>query len=243
MTAKTGTATFDIGPEPPLVAPDLAGAAAFRETNVWPAEEMLPDWRQAMLAFSAACRAIALAVVASAARGLRLEPARLLAPCAGRNATLRLLHYPPIPTGFELRGKDGEGVECEVEGRRVIARPHVDTGLLSIIWQDGRGGLEVQGGDGAWRAVRACPAALSIHCGDLLAGPSDGALRATPHRVLSDGAERRSIGFFLEPDFTTQILPPDNAAAKSYAAHLIDEFPARFVAPPAGEAAPGATAS
>ena len=69
------------------------------------------------------------------------------------------------------------GFEPDLD-RRVIARRPVDTGLLSILWQDGRGGLQVQGRDEVWREVPPRSDAFSVHCGDLLAGLSAGALRA-----------------------------------------------------------------
>jgi isopenicillin N synthase-like dioxygenase len=183
-----------------------------------------------MLAFSTACRGMAMAVVAAALRGLGLDTAEALAVCAGRNCTLRLLHCAPIPADFQISGEDGKSIPPEPDGRRVITRRHVDTGLLSVLWQDGRGGLQVQGRDEVWREVPPRSDAFSVHCGDLLAGLSAGALRATPHRVLGLGEERHAIGFFLEPDFTREVLPPDSDRPKAYAAHLIDEFPARFAA-------------
>lgn len=213
---------FDIGPEPPLACPDGPGAAAFREDNVWPVPEPVAGWRQAMLGLLDDGRALALALMAAIARGLDLEPERLLAPARGRNATLRLLHYapqesPPEPA-HDDSASDGEP--------HTIARRHVDTGLLSLIWQD-PAGLQMQAPDGSWREVPTVADSLSVHCGDLMEPLSGGRLVGTPHRAVADDrSERFSISYFLEPDFATETVP-----GTCYAHHLAGQFPGRFDPP------------
>ena len=55
---------------------------------------------------------------------------------------------------------------------------------------------------------------------------------ATPHRVLGSGkTARHSIGYFLEPGFRTEVMTPDAAKPRTYANHLIGEFPGRFEPP------------
>ena len=212
---------FDIGPEPPLACPDGPGAAAFREANAWPAMEPAAGWRRAMLALLDDQRALAMALMAAIGRGLGLGPERLLAPARGRNATLRLLHYAPRPArGGPAGGEVGGAVG---DGRRVIARRHVDSGLLSLIWQDDGGGLQMQGPDGVWREA---PPGLSVHCGDLMEPLTGGRLTGTPHRAAGGAGERFSAGFFLEPDFATEAV-----AGTSYARHLAALFPGRFDPP------------
>ena len=210
---------FDIGPEPPMACPD--GPAAFREANAWPATEPAAGWRRAMLATLRAQRALAMTLMAAIAGGLGLDPERLLAPARGRNATLRLLHYAPLPP----QGGDGDGeVGGAVgDGRHVIARRHIDSGLLSLIWQDDRGGLQIQAPDGVWREA---PPGLSVHCGDLMEPLTGGRLTGTPHRAAGGPGERFSAGFFLEPDFATEAV-----AGTSYARHLAALFPGRFDPP------------
>lgn len=209
---------FDIGPEPPLPCPDGPGAAAFREANTWPPVEPVAGWRRAMLAMLEAQRDLAMALTGAIAGGLGIDPERLLAPARGRNATLRLLHYAPGPP--QDGGESGSAIG---DGRHVIAQCHVDSGLLSLIWQDGGGGLQMQAPDGVWREV---PAGLSVHCGDLLEPLTGGRLAGTPHRAVGGHGERFSAGFFLEPDFATEAV-----AGTSYARHLAALFPGRFDPP------------
>lgn len=222
---------FDIGPEPAMICPDVPGAESFRESNVWPSVEPVPDWRGRMLAMLDFQRELALVLMASIARGLGLEEEALLAPARGRNATLRLLRYAPAPPDFALRGDDGDEPEGIGDGRRLTAGSHVDTGLLSLLWQDETGGLQMRGPDGGWREVPPAPDGLSVHCGDLVKAPTGGRLEGTLHRAASHGGDRCSVGFFLEPDFESAVVAPAGGPPVSYARHLVNVFPDRFEAP------------
>ena len=113
---------FDIGPEPPLPVSDGPGTEGLREANVWPAEPAFKPWREAMLAFAGDCRRAATVILAAAARGLELDPERLLRPSRGRNGTLRLLHYPSIPPHFDLMEQMEEDEDPPADGRRILGR-------------------------------------------------------------------------------------------------------------------------
>ncbi|MBE1285854.1 MAG: hypothetical protein GJ676_21250 [Rhodobacteraceae bacterium] len=219
---------FDMGPEPPLPAPGLPSTAAFEESNVWPDEATAPGWQHAMTAYGALCRRIISLMVPAALRGLGKPATAGAHLTAGRNGVLRLLHYPVVPEGFELLNHDPE---TDAQGRRMITREHVDTGVLSILWQDEKGGLQFQGRDGLWREVPKAPGALSVHCGDLLEPIGGPQLAGTPHRVLGGYSDRCSIGYFGEPEFETLIDTPHDQGRKSYGRYLTDQFPTRFLQP------------
>ena len=91
----------------------------------------------------------------------------------------------------------------------------------------------MEGRDDTWREVPQAPDGLSVHCGDLLEALTGGRLRGTLHRVVGRGEERCSVGFFLEPDFETEVVAPAGGAPVSYARHLVNQFPDRFEAPKA----------
>ena len=74
---------FDIGPEPAMTSPDVPGAESFREANVWPRVEPVPEWRGKMLAMLHFQRELALVLMAAIARGLGLEEKRCSRPPAG----------------------------------------------------------------------------------------------------------------------------------------------------------------
>lgn len=215
---------FDVGPEPPMTSPDVPGAESFREPNIWPGDEPWPGWRNATLAMLNDLRDVGMTLLAAVSRGLGLDEDAMVSQARGRNGTLRLLH--------------GD-VSGAAEGPHVITNCHVDTGILSIIWQDSIGGLQMQGSDGSWRDVPVVADGLSVHCGDLMEVPSNRRLRATPHQVLGrQDADRCSMGIFIEPDFETVVTPPSGEPV-SYARHLVNQFPDRFQQPEI-EVTPGA---
>ncbi len=205
--------SFDVGPEPPMTSPDVPGAGSFREPNIWPGDEPWPGWRKATLAMLNDLRDVGVTLLAAVSRGLGLDEDVMVSSARGRNATLRLLHG-------DVTGTD--------EGPHVITNCHVDTGILSIIWQDRTGGLQMQGPDGRWRDVPVVADGLSVHCGDLMEVPSNRRLKATPHQVLGgEDVDRCSMGIFIEPDFDTVVAPPSGERV-SYARHLVNQFPDRF---------------
>ena len=221
---------FDVGPEPVLTCPECEGKQAFEEANVWPVESELPGWREAVLSYMQICRGLGVEIALAAARGLGRDEKAVREVCAGRNGSLRLLHYAEVPGSFELDEQPGEGERLPEDGRRVVARAHVDTGLISLLWQDAAGGLQMQGADDVWREVPPVGDGISVHCGTLLERLTGGEIKATPHRVLGGLGERHSIAYFVEPDFSTTILPPELEGEISYADYLCETFPGRFAA-------------
>lgn len=105
-----------------------------------------------------------------------------------------MLHYP----SHELAGTpaaDGK----DVPAQELSCTPHTDSGLLTLLHQDGTGGLEVRNADGDWIPAPYVPGSMVVNVGDLLARMSGGRLVATEHRVRSSGRERYSMPFFCEP--------------------------------------------
>ncbi len=100
----------------------------------------------------------------------------------------RIFHYPyQSPTNDELWGV-GE---------------HTDYGLLTILKQDGNGGLQVKS-KGQW--IDAPPLENTFICniGDMLDKMTGGLYRSTPHRVLNtSGKNRLSFPLFFDPGFDT----------------------------------------
>lgn len=112
----------------------------------------------------------------------------------------RIFHYPPVT------GPDGAGDWGVAE--------HTDYGLLTLLLQDGSGGLQVRTG-GRWVDVAPARGALVCNLGDMLERLTEGRYRSTPHRVRSpEGAGRVSCPFFFDPGWSTEVLPlplPDPA--------------------------------
>ena len=117
----------------------------------------------------------------------------------------RIFLYPsrPVPEGLDVRDGVGE---------------HTDYGLLTLLRQDGVGGLQVRTAAG-W--IEAPPIEDSFVCniGDMLDRMTGGLYRSTPHRVRlnSSGRDRLSFPLFFDPDMAARIEPIRSAATDDHA--------------------------
>ena len=108
-------------------------------------------------------------------------------------STLRFNYYPNQSKPVEISQQDGVALGCET---------HVDSGIFTILYQDKKGGLQVQNRKNKkWYNVPFNKKALVVNTGRALEFLSNGKYKATNHRVLWNKQERMSIPFFLEPSF------------------------------------------
>ena len=106
-------------------------------------------------------------------------------------STLRLNYYPKQKKPVEISKQDGVALGCET---------HVDSGIFTILYQDKKGGLQVQNRKNKkWYNVPFNKNALVVNTGLALEYLSKGKFKATNHRVLWNKTMRMSIPFFLEP--------------------------------------------
>lgn len=174
---------IDIGAERPALprTPDLPAWARLQGPNQWPAA--LPELRPAVERWQSA----AMSVLARLLRAFALalgQPQDALEPLYRHEPhhLVKLIRYP---------GRDTTDSEQGVGA-------HKDAGLLTLLLQDDRGGLQVDSG-GGWKDVTPRPGTFVVNIGELLELASDGYLRATLHRVVAPpaGTERISVAFFL----------------------------------------------
>lgn len=149
--------------------------------NQWPAS--LPELRPVLLQLQEALTRVLLRLLDGFALALD-QPEDAFDGLVGSTATrlLKLIRYPG-----RLPGGADQGVGT-----------HKDSGILTAVWQDEVGGLEVET-DAGWIAAAPVPGALVINIGELLELATDGYLKATVHRVVSppEGVERLSLAYFL----------------------------------------------
>ena len=108
-------------------------------------------------------------------------------------STLRFNYYPIQTTPVEISKQDGVALGCET---------HVDSGIFTILYQDKKGGLQVQNRKNKkWYNVPFNKNAFVINTGRALEFLSRGKFKATNHRVLWNKKKRMSIPFFFEPSY------------------------------------------
>ncbi len=114
-------------------------------------------------------------------------------------STLRFNYYPKQDKPVEVSSQDGVALGCET---------HVDSGIMTILYQDKKGGLQVQNRHSLeWHDVPHDPNAFVINTGLALEYLTNGRMKATNHRVLFNQEERISIPFFFEPSYDFKLDP------------------------------------
>ena len=108
-------------------------------------------------------------------------------------STLRFNYYSNQSKPIEISKQDGVALGCET---------HVDSGIFTVLYQDKRGGLQVQNRKNKkWYNVPFNKNALVVNTGRALEFLSKSKFKATNHRVLWNKKERMSVPFFFEPSF------------------------------------------
>ncbi|MFT5070032.1 MAG: isopenicillin N synthase-like dioxygenase, partial [Candidatus Paceibacteria bacterium] len=93
---------------------------------------------------------------------------------------------------------------------RFGAAPHTDFGVITLLYQDNNGGLQVLNKQQEW--VEATPIENTFVCniGDLLHRWTNGYLSSNLHRVINrSNNERYSMPIFFDPDADTIVDPRD----------------------------------
>lgn len=174
-------------------------ARPYYELNRFPAE-LGPAWRGALARYFDELfnlgQTLMRAMVACLGGDPRLVGSAFARP--GSLSTLRLNGYPRRAAPVEISEEDGAALACET---------HVDSGLLTILYQDPEAGLQVRDRDRRWQDVAFCPDGFVVNTGLAFQRISNGAVAATRHRVLQPVRERISIPFFLEPTHEFRIAP------------------------------------
>lgn len=193
--------------------------------NLWPLEESCPRFKDDAMKLHAACAHLHTELLRAIALALDIDEHWFDSYTRQADNTLRLLHYPRVRRDvFDSKKK-----RAEAEGQ-VRAGAHTDYGSLTLLFQDDRGGLQVEGVDGkGWIDVKPIAGTIVVNAADLLARWTNDLIRSTPHRVVepppvvltSDASAgtpvtdlkgkeeyypaRYSIAYFANPDFDRDI--------------------------------------
>ena len=160
--------------------------------NQWP--QALPALKEQALAWQSDMRAIAVKLIKAFLVALDLpensfehiiaEPAQHL---------LKLIHYPVREDNND--GEQGVGA-------------HKDAGILTLLWQDNSGGLQVET-DNGWIDVAPLENAFVVNIGEVFELATNGYLRANVHQVVrkKNSDSRYSIAYFITPSVFADEVP------------------------------------
>ena len=192
-----------LGSELPDDHPLVQARTPLHGPNLWPS---VPGLREAVLAYVDALTGVAHTLMEGIAHSLGLEPTYFADRYTADPLILfRLFNYPsrPAPAGQDVQWGVGE---------------HSDYGLLTLLWQDDVGGLQVKTGDG-WIEALPVPGSFVCNIGDMLDRMTGGLYRSTPHRVAlnNSGRDRLSMPFFFDPHFEARVRPIEGLTASAAA--------------------------
>jgi isopenicillin N synthase-like dioxygenase len=173
--------------------PRVRAGTPLHGCNLFPAEP--GGLRAAVLDYMGAVRGVAESILEGLALGLGLERSWFSQNLTADPLVLfRIFRYPPMPAAASGEWSVGE---------------HTDYGLLTLLGQDGRGGLQIRTDDG-WVDAPGWPGTFVCNLGDMLERLTGGIYRSTPHRVRNVADDDRlSFPLFFDPswDATVRQLP------------------------------------
>ena len=167
------------------------------------------------------CQDISLQIMAAVEVGLHIDTGRLVDRCIPAASEIRLNHYPRISQ------------DKLADGRVKRTWPHTDFGIITLLFQDGIGGLELEDRNKPGTFVPVSPtqrgqkSEMIVNISDTFQRWTNGTIRAGLHQVSSPPAfkadadgilpERHSCVFFFKasrdtsagplPEFVTEETP------------------------------------
>lgn len=222
LTAKEG---IDLGADLVYGATVVHDGDPLREATPLPSDKALPGWRESAAAYYRGMEKVSHALMRSIARGLSLGQHFFDASFEKGLSTLRLLRY-PLRTDVDEAARTDPGVWVSHGGGRfyVNGAPHVDSGFLTLLAQDGVSGLQARHRSGAWLDVPPSDDGLAVNFGKVLERWCGGQIKATEHRVIGTGRQRMSIPFFYEARADAEIRPLPLPGAAHFEPFLYGDY-------------------
>jgi isopenicillin N synthase-like dioxygenase len=188
---------LDIGPECPPADPAADGPAYrwLAGPNQWPAGQ--PELQPVVLRWMTELTGVAHRLLQLILEALEVPVDFMDDVVAPEpHVHFKLLHYPGPAVGEDIGRSQGVGT-------------HKDYGLLTLLLQDDKGGLQVDTGGGRFADVPVVPGAFVVNLGELLEVATRGYLSATVHRVVrpAPGVDRYSAPFFYNPRLGATMRP------------------------------------
>jgi len=159
----------------------------FFEPNLWPSDS---NWKRFAVEYFDSLFQLGSHLMSLLALGLGMSSDYFDDKFSQTISTLRFLHYPLRETQIDSK------LSCS---------EHCDSGILTLLYQDDVGGLQVRNSDMEWIDVPYIPGSFVVNLGDMLQRWTNDQFVATMHRVLGGNKERYSVPYFFEPNFDALI--------------------------------------
>ncbi|RYP66554.1 hypothetical protein DL771_007707 [Monosporascus sp. 5C6A] len=185
---------IDLSTEHPLPGPNAPAHHSLLAPNQWPSPAVLPNFRPVFTEYMERMGVVSIRFTSLIAEAVGLPP-RAFDKYFDHPRQQHKLKVVKYPDAAELGlPADGEEGRCQGVG------PHKDSMLTSYLLQGSpHRGLQAQNARGAWVDCPPMAGTLVVAIGQGLEALTQGACRATTHRVLSPAAgsgPRFSIPFF-----------------------------------------------
>ncbi|RNE96842.1 oxidoreductase [Trypanosoma rangeli] len=175
--------TFDMGCHLPEDHPDVVAGMPLRGPNRHPTQ--IKGWSELMERHYSEMQQFALVLLRALAAAIGIEEDFFTPHFVEPLSVFRMIHYPALDEG---------------KGERLVCGEHTDYGILTLLYQDKNGGLQVRGLSGEWIDAPPVEGSFVVNVGDMMQMWSNNRYRSTLHRVVNPGTDRISMPFFCEPN-------------------------------------------
>ena len=196
---------FDFGyvPTPDLPDDDLANRDQ-DGWNQWPDGERGVKFKTILNRYYEHCGFVALGLLQALFRNLGVDGTHLQTDFSPRHSSFLRLNYYPVEDPLSMGGTQRDHA---ADSGHLGVHHHTDAGALTLLWQDGVGGLEIFHEE-RWLGVTPMAGTIVVNIGDIVQVWSNDLYRAPLHRVVaSTRCDRYSMPYFYNPVYSADYQP------------------------------------